>query len=49
MASSWRLKLDDKFEQKRRQYGEKIAVIEDLADRKHNYDLSIDNNYKYHS
>jgi len=42
-------KLDDKFEQKLRGYVEKIAVIEDLADRKHNYDLFIDNNYKYRS
>jgi len=42
-------KLDDKFEEKLRRYVKKIAVIEDLADRKHNYDLFIDNNYKYRS
>ena len=38
-------KLDDKFEQKLRGYVEKIAVIEDLADRHHDCDLLIDQNY----
>ena len=38
-------KLDDKFEQKLRGYVEKIAVIEDRADRRHDCDLLIDQNY----
>ena len=37
--------LDNEFEQKLRDYVEKIAVIEDLADRRHDCDLLIDQNY----
>ena len=37
--------LDNEFEQKLRGYVEKIAVIEDLADRRHDCDLLIDQNY----
>ncbi len=37
--------LDNKFEQRLREHVEKIAVIEDLADRRHDCDLLIDQNY----
>lgn len=36
--------LDEKFEKKLREYVEKIAVIEDLANRRHDCDLLLDQN-----